>query len=323
MSYYLGVDLGGTKIRIALARTGSEVFAARTFSTEAKDGAAAVLHRLKQEVDKMLEEERCPLKNVAGLGICAAGFYDRNRELMVSSPNLPGWDELPIKSKLENTFGLPVIVENDASAAAYGEYCFGAGRAKNNLLLLTLGTGIGGGLVLEGSLYHGSSGFAGEIGHIPLQPGGPVCSCGRKGCLEAFASGTALARDGRELLNSDTPTLLRELIDPGSELRAEHIFAAARKGDRPAAQLIEAAAFYLGRALAIATAILNPDIIVLSGGMAANGDLLLEPLRRHFFAAALPLLADGLEITAGMLKDDSGIRGVIALLEHQLMRQKK
>ncbi len=314
MSYLIVVDLGGTKIRAALAEAGGRITAARTLPTQAGRGAAAVLLTLKEALAALLEEARCPWSEVAGVGVCVAGFYNKEKDIMVCSPNLPGWDGLPLKAKLEESLKLPVAVENDASAAAYGEYCYGAGRGQENLLLLTLGTGIGGGLVLNGKLFGGSRGFAGEIGHIPMLSGGPLCRCGRHGCLEALASGTAIALKGRELYAAGTPTLLRQLKDEAAALRAEDVFAAASLGDGPARQIIDTASFYLGRALAVAANILNPGIILLGGGMAAQGDQFLAAIRRSFAAAVSPPIAEGLEIRLAELGNDAGIYGMLALL---------
>lgn len=317
MSYHIGVDLGGTKIRVALAQAGGRVVAVHSFPTGAQYGAETVLFTLQAGVHELLKD-RCTLDKVSGLGVCAAGFYDSGSELMVKSPNLPGWEGFPLKQKLAELFGLPVIVENDASAAAYGEYCFGAAQGQENTLLLTLGTGIGGGLVLRGKLYRGNRGFAGEIGHIPMLPDGPRCGCGRYGCLEALASGTAIGREGRNLLAGNDPTLLREMVSVAAELRAEHVFKAAALGDKAAAEIIEYASFFLGRALAMAVTILNPGIVVLSGGIAARGEEIIAPVRRHFHAAVLDLLVTDLQIMAGQLGADSGIRGILQLVEEHL-----
>ncbi len=318
MRYYIGVDLGGTKIRVALAQRGGQIEDVRSFPTESERGTAAVLRTLRSAVHELLADRRCPWDNVAGMGVCVAGFYDCKAELMIKSPNLPGWEGFHLKQKLEELFALPIVVENDASAAAYGEYCFGAGQKEANMLLLTLGTGIGGGLVLGGKLYRGNRGFGGEIGHIPILPDGPLCGCGRRGCLETLASGTAIAREGRKLLAGNGATLLREMVAVSGDLRAEHVFEAARLGDAAATEIIDHAAFYLGRALAIAAAILNPGIVVLSGGIAANGEQFFDPVRRYFHATVLPLFATGLQIAGGRLGADSGIRGILQLLEEHL-----
>ena len=317
LRYLIGVDLGGTKIRVALARSGGEIVDVRSFPTEAGRGAAAVLRTLKSAVDELLAEGNGAWDNITGMGVGVAGFYDYKAELMINSPNLSGWESFLLKQNLEESFTFPIVIENDASAAAYGEYCFGAGQGQENILLLTLGTGIGGGLILGGELYRGSRGFAGEIGHIPILADGPLCGCGRHGCLEALASGTAIAREGRKLLAGNDPTLLRRMA-PVDLLQAEHVFEAARLGDAASAKIIDNAAYFLGRALAIAVAILNPGIIVLSGGIAASGEQFFEQVRQHFHGSVLPLLAADLQIEAGRLGADSGIRGILQLLEEHL-----
>jgi len=316
LSYHVGVDLGGSKIRAALALPGGEIITARSYPSLAQRGPAAVLQALQDGVDELLRGAGCSREDVEGLGVCAAGFYDSVAGIMVSSPNLPGWEGLPLEQDLRERFGLPVIVENDASAAAYGEYCCGAGRGYENVLLLTLGTGIGGGLVLEGKLYRGSRGFAGEIGHIPLMPhDGPRCGCGRSGCLEALASGTAIAREGRSILDAGASPVLEAIVGGARELQAADVFAAARRGDGPAGRIIERAAFFLGQALAIAVNILNPGIVILSGGMAVIEEHLFAPVRQSFYAAVLSPAAAGLQIVGGQLGADSGIRGILKIME--------
>ena len=201
--------------------------------------------------------------------------------MMVDSPNLPGWEDYPVRQELNRLIGLPMIVENDANAAAWGEFVYGAGKGKNNIFLVTVGTGIGGALIIEGRLVRGARGFAGEIGHIPLLPReGPFCGCGSRGCLEALASGTAIAREGRALVQTGKMTVLRDMVK-GSALQASDVFEAARREDRCALEIIDRAAWYLGQGLAIAVNIFNPDTIIVGGGIARRRDF-FAPLRKYF-----------------------------------------
>jgi glucokinase len=264
MGYRLGIDLGGTKMLVALANERGEICSKHKFETKAAEGPHNVLRHLVIAVAQLLVKENIPQGKLDGLGLCVAGFYDIHAGKMYSSPNLPGWGHFPLKDELLKLFPLPVFIENDANAAAFGEYTFGAGRGKENLVQVTLGTGIGGGIIIKGKIYRGAA-FAGEIGHLMVLPDGPLCGCGNRGCLEALSSGTALAREGRAALRLGIMTRLSQMVEKREDLQVTHVFEAAQEGDQVAVKIIERAAHYLGVGLANVVNILNPEMIVITG----------------------------------------------------------
>ncbi len=311
MAYRIGVDLGGTKILIALARESGEILQSQKIPTRAGRGPETILGDLIAGISSYFP---ISCREVEGIGLCMAGYYDRQKGLIADSPNLPGWDDYPIRHKLGDLVNLPVIVENDANAAAWGEYVCGAGRGKRNLLLVTLGTGIGGALIVDGKLAHGAKGFAGEIGHIPILPRvGPLCGCGNRGCLETLASGTAIAREGRALLKTGQPTLLRDMADEFS-LQTIDVFEAARQGDRRCLEIIDLAARYLGQGLAAAVNLFNPEVIIIGGGMASVGEIFFSPLRQYLFQMLIKPSAETVTIVTAQLGEAAGVQGVLALL---------
>jgi len=318
MGYKVGVDLGGSKILVALADEGGRIISSHKFPTRAADGINNVMRRLVGHIEETLSAGGVSRHELEGLGICVAGFFDTRSRIIVSSPNLPGWEGFPLEQELKKRLKVPVLVENDASAAAYGEYLYGAGKGKRNMVNVTLGTGIGGGIIAEGRIYRGSGGFAGEVGHIIVLPQGPPCGCGRYGCLEALSSGTAIAREGRLLLEAGGGAVLRKIAARSPELTAGHVFEAARNGDDEAAGIIEKAAHFLGLALAFVVNILNPDVITLSGGMAQTGEIFFTPVRRCLKEAAIPPSGEMVSVVPAALGEEAGVRGILALLEQHI-----
>ncbi|MGI6308441.1 MAG: ROK family protein [Dethiobacteria bacterium] len=320
MKYLLSVDLGGTNIQVALAEKGGKIFKLQKFPTRAAEGRDNVWRNLLAGLEEVLGQGMISRDKLAGIGVCAAGFFDFYSRTMISSPNLPGWEGFPLEEKLKEKLNLPVLVENDANAAAYGEFVFGAGKGKRNMVNITLGTGIGGGIIIEGEIYRGSGGFAGEIGHLPVLFGGPPCGCGRRGCLESLASGSAIAREGRALIARGHRTTLQKIMEEDEELTAYHVFEAAKDGDAEAARIVENAACYLGRALAAVVNLLNPEVITIGGGMARAGEIIFSPVRHHLKEASIQPAGEMVEVVPAVLGEEAGIRGMLALLEQFLLQ---
>lgn len=318
MDYLLSADLGGTNILVALAKREGKIVRLQQFPTGAAAGRDSVWRNLLAGLEEVLVREGIAWHELAGLGVCAAGFFDCHTRTIISSPNLPGWENISLEGKLKAKLGLPVLTENDANAAAFGEFTFGAGRGRRNMVNVTLGTGIGGGIIVEGKVYRGSGGFAGEIGHLPVLPEGPLCGCGRHGCLESLSSGSAIVRAGCAAVTGGERTLLKKVIQDGGEMTAYHVFEAARKGDAVSVKIIERANYYLGRALAALVNILNPDLITLGGGMARAGEIIFAPVRRHLEATAIRPSGEMVEVAPAILGEKAGVRGMLALLEQFL-----
>jgi glucokinase len=304
----VAVDLGGTNIRAAFYPEGQPPAAKTTARpTLAADGAQAVLDRINEAIEALSipAEARATL----AIAIGAPGPLDRERGVIVHAPNLPGWLDLALGEFLNKHWSCPVFVENDANLAVLGEWRFGNGRGAHHIVMVTLGTGIGGGIIVDDRLVRGAQGLAGEVGHIPIALGGPLCSCGKPGHLEAFASGPAIARQVREqggLAHSA----------PGAEATTEEIAAAARAGDAVALSVLGDAARALGAALAGLVHIFNPERIILGGGVARAGGLFLETVETALRSSVMdPAFAEGLQVLPSVLGDEAALLGGLALVE--------
>lgn len=317
MGYKVVVDLGGTKMLVALTDEEGKTSIKHKFLSNAAEGPQKIVDNLVDIVEQLLREANLSREKFDGLGLCIAGFYDYRAGEMYSSPNLPGWEGFPLKRELTRLLARPVFIENDANAAAYGEYLFGAGKGMENIVQVTLGTGIGGGIILGGKIFRGAS-FAGEIGHLVVLPYGPLCGCGNRGCLEALSSGTAIAREGKLLFQTNTRTLLRQMVEDVDELGATHVFEAAQKGDRAAVEIVKRAAYFLGQGLSGAVNLLNPEAIIFSGGLSQVGEFFLAPIRESLKKAAIKPAAKEVTLLITELGEEAGIKGVLALLNEFL-----
>ncbi len=278
MSYTVGVDVGGTKISAGLVDQNGRLTARDRRVSPATDPAEIV--RTIGELVRSLAGHH----DVEAVGVCAAGFVDRQRATVVFAPNL-AWRDEPLKERLQEDLDLPVVVENDANAAAWGEFTFGAGEDVEDLLMLTIGTGVGGGVVIDGELVRGGFGFGGEVGHIQMVPGGVLCGCGNLGCLESYGSGNALVRMTKEQA-AESPEAARSLVDrAGGDLEkitGPLITQAARAADAFAVARLAELGDWIGQGVATLTAVLDPNVVVIGGGVGEAGALLLDPIRTSF-----------------------------------------
>ncbi|MEJ7770447.1 MAG: ROK family glucokinase [Geodermatophilaceae bacterium] len=280
MSLAIGVDVGGTKVAAGVVDSEGAVLATALRETPADDPAKTV------EVILELIAELRASHEVTTIGLGAAGFIDAQRSTVVFAPNL-AWRNSPLRATIEQSSGLPAVVENDANAAAWGESRFGAAREVDSMVLLTIGTGIGGGVVLDGELYRGHNGMAAEIGHMTVVPDGRRCGCGNRGCLERYGSGRALVREARDLadVSPDYGRRLLELGDGGPEgITGPEVTQAAQEGDPAALEAFEVIGTWLGRGLASLAALLDPDMFVLAGGVSHAGELLRRPTEDAFLS---------------------------------------
>jgi glucokinase len=272
----LGIDIGGTKIAAGVV-TGDGRILDRTRVPTPPDDEAATLAALLAVVDEL----RARNPGVEAIGLGAAGLVERPGGIARWAPHNT-YRRLELRRLLHERTGLPTVVDNDANAAAWAEARFGAGAGSDDLVLVTVGTGIGGGLVLGGRLYHGGHGFAGELGHLIVDPGGDRCACGNHGCLEAMASGSTLGRLGREAAAADPAGRMAALAGRPGLVTGEVVFAAAAEGDKAALALFDRVGHWLGVGIASLVTIFDPDLVVVGGGVAATGDLLLAPARSSF-----------------------------------------
>ena len=273
MTATIGLDIGGTKISAAVVSDDGVVLASVRAQTPATE-PDAIVTTCADLVRRLTTEHE-----VEAVGVAAAAFVDAARATVRFAPNI-AWRDAPLRALLEDQLRLPVVIENDANAAAWGKFLYGPARDVDHMVLITIGTGVGGGIVLDGQLMRGAFGIAGELGHLRVIPGGVLCGCGNRGCWEQYASGNALVREGRELMRT-APGLaeaLNDLAGPNpDDLRGPHITKAAKDGDAASIELLSDLGRWIGEGAASIAAVLDPSMIVLGGGVAAAGDLLLDP----------------------------------------------
>ncbi len=301
-------DFGGTNLRAALVGETGEILARVEVDSTPDASPETALERIGDLLADV--RDRGPDPPVAA-SLAVAGLIDADRGVVMVSPNIPAFRNLALTDPLSERLGIPVSIENDASAAALGEHRFGAGKGTRHLLHATLGTGIGGGLVVDGRLYRGAQGLAGEIGHIVLDPAGPPCGCGARGCLEAIAGGVAFGRRAQRLVESGAAPILAE-ISGDRPATAGHLAEAARRGEAAAIAEIRNGGHTIGIGLGGIVNILNPDAVTLSGGLLGMGDLLLDPLRAAMASLAYGPAA-GTPVRTSTLGEDAGLLGAAAV----------
>jgi glucokinase len=297
----LGIDIGGTKTQIALGRANGELLREVHLESWASGSYERDLEAIATSARGLLEAAGVAANAIESIGVSAPGPLDPLTGVIREAPNLPGWHEVPIRARLERALGRPVRLENDANAAAVAEWRFGAGRGSSAFVFLTMSTGVGAGLVLDGRLYRGARYGAGEIGHIPVVPDGRACACGLRGCLEAYTGGAALAARMREDLAAGVKSAVRDLVRGDlTRISARTWVEALRAGDAYAQQLYEEWLDRLAQAIAIVVLALDADCIALGTIVAHNTDLFLEPLRERVAPRIWPHLR-GTRIVAGEL----------------------
>jgi glucokinase len=324
-AYSIGVDLGGTNLRIAAVDERGTLLQKITLGTEVAKGRDFVVGEMTQAIRQMLDTLKAPGK-LTGIGIGVPGIIDMATGFLHESPNLPGWDNYPVHSDIEQRLGAPVVLENDANAAGMGEKWLGAGRDVDTMIMLTLGTGVGGGLVVDGKIWHGMNGMAGELGHITVYPDGVLCNCGNHGCLEQYASATAIVRMANEAIESGSSPRLKEMKSSHpEEFTARAVYQAAVMGDSGAQEIFGKVGRALGMAIGGLINSLNPHMIVIGGGASNSWDLFApsvfsEVHKRSFVYRATAPKAGGTSvterrtiITRALLGSDAGLFGAARL----------
>ncbi|MFC1631037.1 ROK family protein [Candidatus Omnitrophota bacterium] len=309
MVYIIGIDIGGTKTSVSLGNPSGEILVRRVYPTTS---FPATLGEAKRIIRTFLNEYDRGLKKTKGIGISCAGPLDLKKGTVVSPPNMPSWRNVALRQTLARSFPLPVFMDNDANCAAKAEKMFGAGKNVDNLFYYTVSTGIGGGIIIAGKIYHGVTVDAGEIGHTILLPEGPKCGCGKRGCLEALASGTAIARIARE--KATKKSLILKIAGQKKNINAVHVAQAARRGDRLAQTIFDQASFYLAISVANVIQVLNPEMIVIGGGVSKVGSLLFTPLKRYVAKFSWARPRNKCKIVPAALKDKVGDLGAISLV---------
>ncbi|WJV20352.1 ROK family glucokinase [Rossellomorea marisflavi] len=314
--WLVGVDLGGTTTKIAFLSTYGEILYKWEIPTDKSDSGKHIIAHIAKSIDAKLEQLDVKKEQLIGIGMGAPGPVEMRRGIIYEAINL-GWSEnTPLKDLIEMETGLPAVIDNDANCAALGEMWKGAGNGAKDLVCVTLGTGVGGGVITNGEIVHGIRGAGGEIGHITVVPkGGYSCNCGKTGCLETVASATGVVRVAREKLKSSTEdSVLRDLKVIGSK----QVFDAARTGDSLALKIVDQLAYYLGLSLANLGNAVNPEKIVIGGGVSKAGKTLLEPVMNYFKRFAFPKVRTSTTIDIATLENDAGVIGAAWLVKNAL-----
>ncbi len=320
--YIIGVDLGGTNVVVgALSADGAQQFGMHSIPTRADLGADAVVERIVELVERVVTETLTATgatrSQVLGVGIGSPGPLSRESGIVILTPNL-GWTNFPLRDRIADAVQLPATLDNDANCATLGEWWLGAARGAKHVVGLTIGTGIGGGIILDGRLFHGVSDVAGEIGHTTIDANGRRCGCGNYGCLEAYASGPAIANRAREALAGGEPSVMPSAVGGDlTRLTAATVYDSAKRGDRLAQEVVRETARILGIGIANLLNIFNPDVVVLAGGVTQAGDQLFEPMRAEVRRRAFKPAVDACRIVPGALQGNAGVIGAVATFAQQ------
>lgn len=310
--YSIGVDIGGTNITVALVTEKGKIIRKIRFPTRVEEGKAKIIKRIVKALDEVMKGLRS--NSIEGIGIGAAGDIDQDRGIVRFSPNL-FWKNVPIVRLIRKRFNLRVVLDNDANAAAWGTYILETKRKVKNLLCITLGTGVGGGLIINGKIYHGASGSAGEIGHITLNPQGQRCRCGNYGCLETYIGSAYIVKKAVKEIKKGERSLIKKLAGGNLQsITSQTIQAAALKGDKLARRIWQEAGEYLGIALSGVINLLNPGVIVFGGGVARAEKLIFKPMKKEIRKRTFRVPFEKVKFTRTKFGQDLGVIGAALLI---------
>ena len=313
---FVGIDLGGTNVKIGLFDSALKLVCKTSVPTEADMGPDVVIDKMTQTVEQLVTDEGFALSDIIAVGIGTPGPAKYSEGIIIRSTNMPKFKNVPICKMLNEKLGAPVVFDNDANVACWGEYAVGAGKGVENMVFFTLGTGIGGGIISNGELVHGCAENAAELGHMIIYPDGRKCNCGQRGCVEAYASADSTARRAREAVEAGAESSLRKVLDETATITSKDIYEHLAAGDNLAKKITD------GTAKALAITCINmlhttePRRIVFAGGMIAAGDALLERIREYFDEHIWSIKKESVEIVFATLGEDAGIIGAAALAEH-------
>lgn len=310
----IGVDIGGTNVKIALVDDKGAIVYSDTVPTRAEMGYEYTLSNIKKAIADLLKESKVAKNEIRGIGFGFPGQIDCDNGIVKELPNIPGWVNVPVAKIIEDEFGIPVKLDNDVRCAALGELRFGAGKGCKNLICITVGTGIGSGLIVNGKLVRGASCAAGELGHVKLSINdGPLCGCGDRGCLEAYASGPAVTAMAKEYIEGGKSTKYRELANP--DITPYIVCEAAKQGDKVAKKIFEIIGNYIGVGLTSVINLLNPEKVIIGGGVADADEFLLDPIRKTVKERAMQIQGECVEIVKAELANTAGVIGASLLTE--------
>jgi glucokinase len=320
---YVGLDVGGTSMKAGVVTDAGQPLSVVSLPTEPEKGQEHGLQRMDESIRAAVQAAGLSLDRIAALGVATPGTMDLPAGLILDPPNLKPWRNVPVRQHIRDTFGLPTAFQNDANAAAYGEFWAGAGRHAHSMVLFTLGTGIGGGIIIGDLVVEGEHSHGAELGHMKIEMTNPrLCGCGKRGCLEAYASATAVVKRTLEKLERGTASALGRFVSEQHELTARDVFDAAAAGDRLAEEVVDETAFYLALGAANLMHCIDPDMVVFGGGMIAAGDWFLERIRKYVHELAFPVPAQKTILRYASLGSDAGFIGAAACAR-LLHRQKE
>ena len=317
----LGIDLGGSKIRTAVVDSQGGVLSTDETITPAANGREAVIQAIVDSSHRVLQQSDIGISKICAIAIGAAGISNPEAGILFTSPNLPGWRDVLLRDIMQERLGRKTFVLNDANAAALGEFYFGAARDTSNFIYITISTGIGGGVIIDGKIYTGAIGIAGEVGHMTIDDTGPVCNCGNRGCWETLASGTALVREAKYRIKKRARTSILEYAEGDiDKVTAQVIHSAAEQGDKLAKELIARTGYYFGVGLANLINIFNPELIVIGGGLSDIGDMLLGPAFKTAEKRAYKEAFQAVRFASAALGRNSGVLGAAAFAFEEMRK---
>ncbi len=312
--YRIGIDVGGTNIKAALVDTEGKIVYSATTPTRAEMGFEAGINNIKQAIKDLMQETKETPQTIEAIGFGLPGQINYKEGLVINLPNIPGWVNVPLAQIIEDEFKIKTKLDNDVRCAALGELNFGAGKDSQNLICITVGTGIGSGIVLNGKLVRGCANVAGEIGHIKMNlTGGPLCGCGDYGCLEAYASGPAIVSMAREYISGGKSAKYKEMA-PDGVITPYIVAQSALQGDAVSIQIFKQIGKIIGVGLSSVINLLNPEKIIIGGGVADAGEILLEPIRQTILDRAMPIQAQSVEVVNAQLANTAGVIGASLLI---------
>ncbi len=312
-NYTVGIDLGGTNIKGGVCDAQWRLVMQDSIATEADRGVDHVIGRMASLVDQVIAKAGLRKSDVGAVGVGSPGPMSHEKGIVYFAPNLPGWVDVPAQKLLTEKTGLRVVLENDANAAAFGEYAAGAGKGVRDMVMYTLGTGVGGGVIMDGRLWRGRFDSAGEVGHTIVVPDGRPCPCGQKGCLERYSSANAVAERLAEAVRAGERSRLEERVRSGQPFDAREVIAAMDGGDALAARIWDETCYYLALSVVNLQHWLNPELVVFAGGLINAGEKLMGPVQGHFDRLSWKIAPDAPRIALATLGTDAGTIGAAAL----------
>ncbi len=311
----IGIDVGGTNVKIALVTDEGQIIYSNSVPTRAEMGYEYTVNNMKSAIYELLKETKTETTEIEGIGFGFPGQVDCDNGVVKLLPNIPGWVNIPIAHIMEDEFHIPTRIDNDARCAALGEYHSGAGKGCKNLVCVTVGTGVGSGLIINGKVVRGASNAAGEIGHIKLQMhDGPICGCGDTGCMEAFVSAPSIVAMAQDYIKGGKSTKYSERAN--AEISAYIVAEAAKAGDKVAQRIFKIMGEYLGIGLSSVVNLLNPERVIIGGGVADAGDIFFEPLRKTLKERAMEIAGAAVEVVPAQLGNTAGVIGASLLIEN-------